>query len=487
MDMRRLFLVLFSIGFSNILLGVTTYTSTTTGGNWSTGTTWVGGTPPPGSSNNANIIIDGSVTSNSSITLGNNDALTVNSNDTLVIIGDFTMNNNASISIQSGAVLLIRGNLNCNNNLNLDANSYLIVTGNLTTNNNTDISSTTTPSQVFVGGTVSTGANTTGNVINCPGGTGYNSGCNYGNMIDLLNDSISTVINQSCTPQPTFNSTPTSNSVVISGDTIFLSADPNAGTSSYTSYWTGPAGYISSSTNTAQDSIFSATTTMTGYYTLFVVNSSSCYIKDSTYVQVSNCGGAVNGGTIGSDQSICPGDTALAFTNDTSASPGSGFTYQWFSSTNSSDPSTGTWTTLSGETGLTYNPGSPDSTTYYYRQATKGAGCTSNSNVLTITLYSAPSVTISGDTTGCESNVVTLSADPGFSNYSWSQGATTLGNLQNQDVTLDSVPPPSTSFFETFSVTATDTNNCSATDAHNIHVFRVPETGPEYHINNNRY
>ena len=289
-DMRRLYLLLFFFSFSGILFGATTYTSTTTGGDWSVGSTWVGGSVP--GTNNTTITIDGSVYSTTSLTFNSNVDLTVNSNDTLIINGDLSLNSNNTFTIQTGAVVIVRGNFTSNSNLNIAADAYFIITGNVTLNNNSTITSASTPSQIFVGGTADWGGHVSGNATDCPaGGTSYNTGCNYGDVIDLINDPISSVVNESCTPQPGFYSSgnPTSNSIVSTGNTINLSANPDPGTASYTYYWTGP-NFSYSSTSTANTSISSATTSMTGYYTFYDINSAGCYSKDSTYVLVSDCG-----------------------------------------------------------------------------------------------------------------------------------------------------------------------------------------------------
>ena len=128
-DMRRLYLLLFFFSFSGILFGATTYTSTTTGGDWSVGSTWVGGSVP--GTNNTTITIDGSVYSTTSLTFNSNVDLTVNSNDTLIINGDLSLNSNNTFTIQTGAVVIVRGNFTSNSNLNIAADAYFIITGNV--------------------------------------------------------------------------------------------------------------------------------------------------------------------------------------------------------------------------------------------------------------------------------------------------------------------------------------------------------------------
>lgn len=101
------------------------------------------------------------------------------------------------------------------------------------------------------------------------------------------------------------------------------------------------------------------------------------------------CGPAISGGTIADSQTRCEGTDVEAFTSVADASPGI-FTYQWYYSTTSNDPATGTWSAISGATSTTFDEGSITSTTNYYRRAIKTASCTKLSNVLTITVYPVP-------------------------------------------------------------------------------------------------
>ncbi len=77
---------------------------------------------------------------------------------------------------------------------------------------------------------------------------------------------------------------------------------------------------------------------------------------------------ALTAGTIGSDQTLCPGATPAALTS--TAGPGGGtgtFAYQWESSTDNVN-----WTPVAGATGAGYAPGPLTATTYYRRQVTSG-------------------------------------------------------------------------------------------------------------------
>ncbi|UOQ75613.1 gliding motility-associated C-terminal domain-containing protein [Hymenobacter sp. 5516J-16] len=78
---------------------------------------------------------------------------------------------------------------------------------------------------------------------------------------------------------------------------------------------------------------------------------------------------ALTAGTIGSNQTVCPGATPAPLTSTASAGGGTGaFAYQWESSLDNS-----TWTAVAGATGETFAPGPLTVTTYFRRRVTSGA------------------------------------------------------------------------------------------------------------------
>lgn len=84
----------------------------------------------------------------------------------------------------------------------------------------------------------------------------------------------------------------------------------------------------------------------------------------------------VTAGSIGSDQTICNGDTPAQLTSVTNGTGTGTVTYRWESSANGS---TG-WTTVSGASNATYQPGALTATRYYRRItiATSGTACESS-------------------------------------------------------------------------------------------------------------
>ena len=77
---------------------------------------------------------------------------------------------------------------------------------------------------------------------------------------------------------------------------------------------------------------------------------------------------ALTAGTIGADQTVCPGATPAALTG--TAGPGGGtgsYSYQWESS-----PDNAAWTAIGGATGPTFAPGPLAATTYFRRRVASG-------------------------------------------------------------------------------------------------------------------
>ncbi len=96
----------------------------------------------------------------------------------------------------------------------------------------------------------------------------------------------------------------------------------------------------------------------------------------------------VQPGSISGDQSISSGATPAMITNTSSASGGAGtMSYMWQSSTNNS-----TWTTISGATSASYQPG-PLNVTTYFRRMTIHSGPSVFSNVVTISVRAAMAFT----------------------------------------------------------------------------------------------
>jgi len=111
------------------------------------------------------------------------------------------------------------------------------------------------------------------------------------------------------------------------------------------------------------------------------------------------CGENFEGGVISQDQEICDGnspDQFLSVSPATTSGNPTTFTYQWYYTTVlNSNPETdlADWILINGADQLDYTPdiGTIAQTTFFVRQAGKGAGCVTYSNILTIDIVAGPS------------------------------------------------------------------------------------------------
>jgi len=109
----------------------------------------------------------------------------------------------------------------------------------------------------------------------------------------------------------------------------------------------------------------------------------SCGTVSSNTVIVS-VQGAVTGGSIGSDQTICYNSTPAQFTNLVSPTGGSGtYTYEWEIQPGCS----GAWSTIGGATGNVYTHSTPLTQNTCFRRKATSSGQSAYSNTVTVTVY----------------------------------------------------------------------------------------------------
>ena len=148
--------------------------------------------------------------------------------------------------------------------------------------------------------------------------------------------------------------------------------------------------YLSSTWN-CMDAVTTATNTISKVITAF---------GDFTAGEASVFGCCVNptsGGTIAVAQTICSGTAPTAFTSSALPSGQSGtLEYKWQSSTTSSSSG---FSDISGATATTYSPGILTATTWFKRlsKVTCSDTWSANSNVVTITVNSLPTVSIASN------------------------------------------------------------------------------------------
>ncbi|MEW5845412.1 MAG: gliding motility-associated C-terminal domain-containing protein [Bacteroidota bacterium] len=225
---------------------------------------------------------------------------------------------------------------------------------------------------------------------------------------------LSNNINITVNPLP--NVTASNDGPACYNGTINLTSTPDGMVSySWSSNSTIP--FTSSNQN---PSITNVTPDNSGDYTVTVQDANGCINSAQTTVLVYD---QLNGGTIGSDQTICYNGDPDPFTNITAPSGGNGsWTYQWQEKVGA-----GSWTDISGATGLTYDvPAGLTQTTLYRRAATTSCG-TVYSNTITVTVYAALNGgTISSDQSICYAgnpvafnNDASASGGDGSFTYQW--------------------------------------------------------------------
>lgn len=212
-------------------------------GLWTTNGSWSDNSAPAATSISQNITINGYITYTGNIDFdGAGGDLIVN--DTLYINGSLTLGNNNNITVNDNGVLIITGNLTLDNNVDIAANAYIVVLGNLTKSGAANQGTFTTndsPSNVFIGGTVDVpgtwgqGAN---GVLDCNRPLEHaSSTCNYGNYTDLSNNPIFPFVSTGG-----FNITPTGAATICPGTgSVALALSPTGGTSAYQWYRNGVA------------------------------------------------------------------------------------------------------------------------------------------------------------------------------------------------------------------------------------------------------
>ena len=219
------------------------------------------------------------------------------------------------------------------------------------------------------------------NYSNIPGASSstYNAIQGGGYRVKVTNESNGCYRYSNPSITVTVNSLPAvtanNNGPVCYDETINLTSGPD-GMDTYS--WTSTA--IESFTSPLQNpTITNATPDNSGVYTITVEDNNGCQNSTTTTVIVY---ADMDGGTIGSDQSICYSGDPVELTDDESPSGGDGsWTYSW-----ESKVGIGAWTTIDGATTLTFDPPAGlTQTTKYQRVATNGCGIV-YSNSITVTV-----------------------------------------------------------------------------------------------------
>jgi gliding motility-associated-like protein len=178
-------------------------------GTWESSSSWTPAWPVPQTViYGKSITIKGYITANSSLHFTGTASI-LHVNDTLVIKGDLILDNNNDLHILDNGILIIRGNLIIQNQTEIKADGYLIITGDVIKGGSYYQGSATSDDEkvkVFIGGAIIPSELTDYGIkypiFNCTrsGTIKYpNSGCTYGNVIDLTEDPIYDFFLSTCT------------------------------------------------------------------------------------------------------------------------------------------------------------------------------------------------------------------------------------------------------------------------------------------------
>ncbi len=360
-------------------------------------------------------------------------------NDTLVIKGSLSLGNNNDLTINDEGILIIWGNLTLGNQTYIITNGYLIVTGNIykggTVYQGSWISNDH-PVKLFIGGTLP--AALPGNedypAVTCtpPVSEQYpNTGCSYGNMTDLANDPIYSFFSGNCS-----TTNIKTNISVCTGDTIKL-------TSSYgTAYnWSGPNGF----TSTLQNPVIpDASPVMAGNYKIVVTNA-ICTDTDTTSVIV-NAIPLTPTISASGPLTICNGDSVTLTSSE-------GSTYLW---------STGATT----QSIIVTTAGS------YTVRVINTNGCKSAPSVSTVvTVNSLPEVTADNNGPVCLGSALSLTGGPdAMITYSWTGPVGFTSLVQSPYVSETAV----LAMAGVYNLSGTDANGCSDTASTTVVVNTLP-------------
>ncbi|HLK96461.1 MAG TPA: gliding motility-associated C-terminal domain-containing protein, partial [Hymenobacter sp.] len=183
-------------------------------------------------------------------------------------------------------------------------------------------------------------------------------------------------------------------------------------------------------------------------------------------------------GTVGADQSVCPGATPIPLASTSAATGGTGtYTYQWESSADNL-----TWVAIAGATGAAYAPGPISATTYFRRQVTSGTGSCATARTTTVTISVLPGLTagtISSDQTVCAGSALAALTGPaagggtGSYAYQWESSLDNLNWTAIAGATSTSYTPVSVSVTTYFRRQVTSGTGACATATSNVVVVNV--------------
>ena len=226
--------------------------------------------------------------------------------------------------------------------------------------------------------------------------------------------------------------------------------------------------------NTSTWTISNATPANSGYYRMFLANSTviagapgngSCLLKTAENYHVTVYPQFTAGAISNGSQTVCAGDAVSTIGNVTSASGGNGaITYQWYLN----------GSLLSDATGATFDPTSYKSTvgTYVFTRKAKAASCSNgfeqSQGTWTLTVNPKPAPVITGSSTACFNADLNLSTQTGMATYNWSvDGGTISSGAGTANINVQW----SSGGNKTVGLTVTNSDGCSTSTSKAIQVY----------------
>ena len=305
----------------------------------------------------------------------------------------------------------------------------------------------------------------------------------------------------------TVQSVPTAGSIG-SDQTICNGSTPSGLTSSSAGGGDGTISYRWESSSTSSSSGFStivgatsatyspgslSTTTWYRRFTVSTMNSTSCESVATSVITIT-VQSSVTAGTIGSDQTICNGDTPVGFTSSTPGTGSGTISYRWENSTTSSSSG---FSTIGGATSSTYSPGTLTADNWYRRYSIStqnGIECESAAtSAISIAVQSIPTAgSIGTDVTICNNTAPsaftnTASGTGTFGatiSYRWessttssSAGFSTIGGATSATYTSGALTVDT--WFRRITISTLNSVNCESapTTAVKVTVQSVPTAG----------
>jgi hypothetical protein len=414
-------------------------------GAWESPVSWDPSWPVPQYNvNNLDITINGYITANNSLTFsGASSKLIID--DTLVVIGNLTIDDNNDVQVNNNGILIVRGNLTISDNSKIEAKNYIIVTGNiikLGPTNHGKFTSDDNPARVFIGGTFSPASITDNKsdfpVFDCtsPPTTPYpHSGCSYGDMEDIKNNPIFSFFQSTCTTA-TLTSSDANNSFCAGTSVTFTAG----GGTNYNFRVNG-----TSVQNGGLTTYTTTTITNGAIIDVIVTSAGGCTVTSSG---ITNTVLVLPVATATSNSPVCAGSPLTL-----SGGPAGMTTYSW--------------TGPDGFTANTRNPiVSPSATGamagVYSLKVTNTSGCTSAAATTTVMVNALPVATAASNSPVCTGSPLTLSGGPaGMTTYSWTGPDGFTANTRNPIVS----PSATGAMAGVYSLKVTNTSGCTSAAA----------------------